>query len=654
MAKLTPKQIETRKAVREERKVNFEAGMGSRLYGDFAIDRRVRREAAEANREARDAARAAAREARRRKRQGQRRAAGVGKLQDEFIVPDAPDLNKPVDAKYTDGGEVDTSGLKDDQIINMGGGKFARYDSEIDGLTDVEFSPEQNQFVVPETSTGPTAGQKTVIQSMPTIISAVQRYAGSTGDTAMLAEVQKLQREMDAVNTDTSLDEDMRAEALLGLQEQARGLQERMQSSQAVATQAEAVQRLQEAQSKLVLDAGVFAQKLEEKFQALDVSHQQTVQTNRRNREASNPATAQGGSMLQQQFAAYQQQTAELIKTFDENAAQGLYPSGPNRPVMMSYENFARARMTEHHIQSATQDAVLPMQLAYDRMHARRELLVQHLSQADTFIESVVGMKKPDGTVITRLEAIDMFDERTAPQQMALVAVEAEMERLSNSINRELEQGRIMNPGSPNPITVRELQMYPPEARSAILYERTHGEKQPPLTQASTPQTAQGAGRTERRVNPRTPTVGRGSAAMELPLTMMGRELEAGKDITETGGYDVSYKALAANPSEFRPPNPQEQSIVTTEEYEAFVNAPQHQRDLDAAFKSNIRDIGNRLLTIYAQSGQRAVSREAEFQAEKTAEEVSAARGAGFKEGLRQRAPGAVAAYESITGNKSE
>ena len=625
MAKLTQEQLRTRIDVRGMREVNRnldgKAGLDSSDY-----DQNIRDQAAAANRSARDAARKAAREARERKR-GRSGAFRTVAQQDEFTVPDAPDLNKPVDAKYTDGGEVDTSGLKDDQIINMGGGKFARYDSEIDGLTDVEFSAEKNQFVVPETSTGPTAGQKTVIQSMPSIISAVQRYAGSTGDTAMLGDVQKLQREMDAVNTDTSLDEDMRTEALLGLQGQARDLQERMQSAQAVATQAEAVQRLQEAQNKLVLDTGVFAQKLEEKFQALDVGHQQTVQTNRQNREASNPATAQGGSMLQQQFAAYQQQTAALIKTFDENAAQGLYPNGPNRPVMMSYENFARARMTEHHIQSATQDAVLPMQLAYDRNHARRELLVQHLSQADTFIESVVGMKKPDGTVITRLEAIDMFDERTAPQQMALVAVEAEMERLSNSINRELEQGRIMNPGAPNPITLRELQMYPPEARSAILYERTHGEKPPPLTQASTPQTAQGSGRVERRVNPRTPTVGQGSAAMELPLTMMGRELEAGKDITETGGYDVSYKALAANPSEFRPPNPQEQSIVTTEEYEAFVNAPQHQRDLDAAFKSNIRDIGNRLLTIYAQSGQRAVSREAEFQAEQQAKESTLAAG---------------------------
>tara|TARA_R100001509_G_scaffold112579_1_gene67976 strand:+ start:7683 stop:9611 length:1929 start_codon:yes stop_codon:yes gene_type:complete len=625
MAKLTQEQLRTRIDVRGMREVNRnldgKAGLDSSDY-----DQNIRDQAAAANRSARDAARKAAREARERKR-GRSGAFRTVAQQDEFTVPDAPDLNKPVDAKYTDGGEVDTSGLKDDQIINMGGGKFARYDSEIDGLTDVEFSAEQNRFVVPETSTGPTAGQKTVIQSMPSIISAVQRYAGSTGDTAMLGDVQKLQREMDAVNTDTSLDEDMRTEALLGLQGQARDLQERMQSAQAVATQAEAVQRLQEAQNKLVLDTGVFAQKLEEKFQALDVGHQQTVQTNRQNREASNPATAQGGSMLQQQFAAYQQQTAALIKTFDENAAQGLYPNGPNRPVMMSYENFARARMTEHHIQSATQDAVLPMQLAYDRNHARRELLVQHLSQADTFIESVVGMKKPDGTVITRLEAIDMFDERTAPQQMALVAVEAEMERLSNSINRELEQGRIMNPGAPNPITLRELQMYPPEARSAILYERTHGEKPPPLTQASTPQTAQGSGRVERRVNPRTPTVGQGSAAMELPLTMMGRELEAGKDITETGGYDVSYKALAANPSEFRPPNPQEQSIVTTEEYEAFVNAPQHQRDLDAAFKSNIRDIGNRLLTIYAQSGQRAVSREAEFQAEQQAKESTLAAG---------------------------
>ena len=124
MAKLTHEQEETRLRMKGIRKINQKIhGKGGLSSSDYDSD--AREEAAAANRSARDAARAAAREARERKRQGQRRAAGVGKLQDEFTVPDAPDLNKPVDAKYTDGGEVDTTGLKDDQIINMGGGKFS-------------------------------------------------------------------------------------------------------------------------------------------------------------------------------------------------------------------------------------------------------------------------------------------------------------------------------------------------------------------------------------------------------------------------------------------------------------------------------------------------------------------------------------------------
>ena len=606
MAKLTPEQIKTRGSIRESRKSNADLTQGQRDA------------AAAANVAARKAAKKAAADARRRNRSG---VQPFGSLvqPDEMPAPAKVDLNKPIQPKRDDAGEIDTSGLQDNQIVDMGGGKRARYDTEIGGFTDVEYNPSLDRFVVPEVSTGPTAGQKTLIQSMPALINMAQTFASQSGDTALLAEVQKLQREMDSVNADTALDEDMRAGALLGLQERARTIQERVQTAKLVAGQEADAQRLASAQQQLVIDYGNFATELNEKFRALDAGFVVSEQQRKTRVEQSNPSSAEGGSLMQQQFSAYSQIMQQQIKDYDEQVAAGTYPPGATRPVPMSYDNFLRAKMTEHHIDKVTQEAIAPLQHRYDRAMARRELLLEHLSQGEGFVSSVVGLRKPDGSTVSRAEAVEMFNMQTVDQQKALVAVDANIASLSNTINRELEQGRIVNPGSENPTTVRALSMMTPEERRRTLYKGS------PLTQASVP-VAKGA-RPDRRVAQRTPTADVGGVKTELPLTMMGREMAAGRDITETGGYDVSYAALAKDPSAFRAPNPQEQSIVTTEEYERFVNAPQYRREMDAAFKDSTRDIGNRLLTLYAQSGQRAVSREVEFQAEKTAKEKTLAAG---------------------------
>ena len=131
--------------------------------------------------------------------------------------------------------------------------------------------------------------------------------------------------------------------------------------------------------------------------------------------------------------------------------------------------------------------------------------------------------------------------------------------------------------------------------------------------------------------------VGEGKYAAELPLTMMGRELEQGRKITMTGGYAISIRALQKDPTKFRRPLPgSEEEIVSQEDYDRYLQASELARGTSAELQS----IGDALLTIYAQSGQRAQSREVEFQAEQLArEKEDGAIGRAFVEGLRQRAP---------------
>jgi len=105
----------------EEQKASRDSIAKSRELGE-AITKQQRDAAAAANKAARDAARAAAREARRRKRARSDPFRTVAQ-QDEFTVPDADDLSTPVDVKRDPQGEIDTSGLSDDQIVNLGGGK---------------------------------------------------------------------------------------------------------------------------------------------------------------------------------------------------------------------------------------------------------------------------------------------------------------------------------------------------------------------------------------------------------------------------------------------------------------------------------------------------------------------------------------------------
>ena len=549
-----------------------------------------------------------------------RQTYGVGFVRPEDIAerPTAPkdpvNLNIPIDVPKDSAGMPSTTGLTDDQIVKMDGGKFARYDAEIGAFTDVEFDAGRNAFVVPAGAAGPTQGQETLVQSIPALINMAKSFASQSGDAEVLQKVTKIQRDLDAINSNTALDEDMRADALLKLQVEARSLEEQVRTQQVQLVQQEQQQRMQEAQASFATDLQNYSVKLEQAMGELTVTQRGQASAQSADRRANSPASPTGQTEMQRQYEAYTKQMLEAQKQFDELAAAGDYKTmGPTRPILMDYRNFMRARMKEFNVDADVQEVILPLQQAYDRANLRREGLLEILSddKFNQFVKSVTGLQKPDGTLTSRAEAIAMYNEQTAEQQMMLISVEAQMQKLSATIAREVEQGTIVNPGSANPTTRREYDLLSDENKVRAMYE---GSLDPFATQSlaatSTPRRD-----VQYRTTQEAPKVGEGKYAAELPLTMMGRELEQGRKITMTSGYDVGIRALQKDPASFRRPRSEEN--VSQEDYDRYVQASELARGTSA----DLQRIGDALLTMYAQSGQRAQSRELEFQAQNLAKE---------------------------------
>jgi hypothetical protein len=550
-----------------------------------------------------------------------RQTYGGGFVRPEDIAerPTAPkdpvNLNIPIDVPKDSAGMPSTTGLTDDQIVKMDGGKFARYDAEIGAFTDVEFDAGRNAFVVPAGAAGPTQGQETLVQSIPALISMAKSFAAQYGDEEVLSRVTKIQRDLDAINSNTALDDDMRSDALLQLQVEARRLEERVRAQQVQQVKFDQQQRMQEAQARFATDLQNYSVKLEQALGELTVTQRGQASAQSADRRANSPASPTGQTEMQRQYEAYTKQTLEAQQKFDEFAAGGDYKTmGPTRPILMDYQNFMRARMKEFNVDADVQETILPLQQAYDRANLRRESLLEILSddKFNQFVNSVTGLQKPDGTLTTRAEAIAMYNEQTAEQQMMLISVEAQMQKLSATIAREVEQGTIVNPGSANPITRREYDLLSDEEKVLARYEGSR-----PLTQQSVPVATKGR-KDNRRVTQEAPKTDVGGLPTELPLTMMGRELEQGRKITMTSGYDVSIRALQKDPASFRRPLPgSEEEIVSQEDYDRYVQASELARGTSA----DLQRIGDALLTMYAQSGQRAQSRELEFQAENLGKE---------------------------------
>ena len=463
MAKLTPDQEETRLRIKGIRKINRRLdGKGGLSSSDY--DSEAREEAAAANRSARDAARAAAREARERKRQGQRRAAGVGKLQDEFTVPDADDLSTPVDVKRDPQGNIDTSGLSDDQIVNLGGGKYARFDKEIGEMTPVEFNRKSNKFEFQEPDPTVTAGQETLAKSLPGLITTARSFATRAGDSDLLGEVQQLQRDLDAINKDTSLDEEARTSAIAQLQERGRTMQEKVSTLQVEAAQASATQRAQEATATLQRNLETTEMKYEEELAKLlgeQAARTKTEAAARKQERDEQP------TKLQAEYAAHSQGQRDLIEKFQElfqsnggNAVAAYQQMGLKAvPTVPTYEEFVRARMVELGASQQGAEIIAPLVLQTERDELRMRVLSEQLSPAreQAFIKAMVGSTTvgPDGQPrqMTRQDAVNLYEEATAPLRMENMGIRVRHERTLQQIETLRSDYTIVNPGSATPIT---------------------------------------------------------------------------------------------------------------------------------------------------------------------------------------------------------
>ena len=446
----------------EEQKASRDSIAKSREMGE-AITEQQRDAAAAANKAARDAARAAAREARRRKRARSDPFRTVAQ-QDEFTVPDADDLSTPVDVKRDPQGESDTSGLSDDQIVNLGGGKYARFDKEIGEMTPVEFNPKTNRFEFQEPAPTVTAGQETLAKSLPSLITTARSFATRAGDSDLLGEVQQLQRDLDAINKDTSLDEEARTSAILQLQERGRTMQEKVSTLQVEAAQASATQRAQEATATLQRDLESTEMKYEEELANLlgEQAARTKTETAARQQQRDEQPTK-----LQAEYASHSQGQRELVEKFQElynsnggNAIAAYQQMGLKAvPTVPTYEAFVRARMVELGASEQGSAMIAPLVLQTERDELRMRVLTEQLSPAreQAFIKAMVGSTTvgPDGRSrqMTRQDAVRLYEETTAPLRMENMGIRVRHQRTLQQIESLRNDYHVVNPGSITPIT---------------------------------------------------------------------------------------------------------------------------------------------------------------------------------------------------------
>lgn len=450
MAKLTPEQIKTRGSIRESRKANVDLSQGQRDA------------AAAANKAARDAARVAARDARKRKRGRSDPFRSVAQ-QDEFTAPDAGDLSTPVDVKRDPQGKIDTSGLSDDQIVNLGGGKYARFDKEIGEMTPVGFNRKSNRFEFEEPDKF-TAGQETLAKSLPSLITTARSFATRAGDSDLLGEVQQLQRDLDAINRDTSLDEEARTGAILQLQERGRTMQEKVSSLQVEASQASATERAQQATATLQRDIEASEMKYEEELANLlgeQATRTKTESAQRQQQVDEQPTKLQG------EYASHSQGQREQVEKFQElfqsnggNAIAAYQQMGLKAvPTVPTYEEFVRARMVELGASEQGSRMVTPLVLQTERDELRMRVLTEQLSPAreQAFIKAMVGSTTvgPDGQPrqMTRQDAVNLYDETTAPLRMENMGIRVRHQRTLEQIESLRNDYHVVNPGSLTPIT---------------------------------------------------------------------------------------------------------------------------------------------------------------------------------------------------------
>ena len=153
----------------------------------------------------------------------------------------------------------DMGSLIDNQVYRTEAGKFGRFSAETGQVVPSIFDIDRDRFVAEEYKT--PAGFAAIGRRLISGVADLNKYALDTGDQTVLAEAQKMQRDIDAIDA-SDLRPEERDRALIAVYERSRGFFDLIDTA-----------RVQTAQDRLVQEA----QKADQELQVAEFKMQEAI-----------------------------------------------------------------------------------------------------------------------------------------------------------------------------------------------------------------------------------------------------------------------------------------------------------------------------------------------------------------------------------------
>ncbi len=220
-------------------------------------------DAAEENKRARDQRSANARRLRQQNQQMRQMANTAsatiaGSAEDRRLEQQATaqPTGMPIDAAYRDDGKINFSGVSDNQVLRQRDGTFVKFSQETGQAYPVVFDVDRDTFVSENYKTPEGLGN--IKRRLATSMSDIGRFARDTGNAEVQSELQKLQRDVDAIDNDPSLRPQERDQALVDLYNKNRFLFDAVDSARVQTAGQAQMQAAQEAAAQLQLKSDQF------------------------------------------------------------------------------------------------------------------------------------------------------------------------------------------------------------------------------------------------------------------------------------------------------------------------------------------------------------------------------------------------------------
>lgn len=229
-----------------------------------------------------------------------------------------PPSKDPIQFTYT-GGQIDTTNLPDNQVGVRNDGTFGRFDTETGKISTVVFNPNTDSFEVEDYKT--PEGISAIKQRFVSGMAGVLDYAEEFGDTDILSKHRDVQRQIDAIDSNTALRPQERDQALAELYRKNRTLFDTVDFNKVQSVQRKAQEELAAQAQQLAADEQVYLQQMEAATAAL--SKDFDLETSRleamSDPQMLSKENAQAYDVYKAKYDKYQQEFNERLRALPEN-----------------------------------------------------------------------------------------------------------------------------------------------------------------------------------------------------------------------------------------------------------------------------------------------------------------------------------------------